>query len=216
MASSTGAQAPISGSNLRHVSMVSGQPLQVQGDDEVAWFEATRDKYLDETKFSDATDLRDLDRLLILELMVYRWTVHLASGVDYEGDIADEEQLRKNIKDYSSQIDSIKKAMGLNKAARDAEANEGNVADYIQNLKARAKAFGIHRERQLRKALELMNELHAIVGAFDRSDQEEREKIGFESEAEILEWVRNTMLPEYTAIDEHFRQNEQKFWVRSL
>lgn len=552
MASSTSAQAPISNANLRHVNMVSGQPLQVQGDDEVVWFEATRDKYLDETKFSDATDLRDLDRLLILELMVYRWTVHLASGVDYEGDIADEEQLRKNIKDYcvderteiltqrgwatfdqlvpgeavltldhdagvsewapvkdlyvnagvagspiemvrmesrghsslttpnhrwpvlqrahrevresaelttasrlllaapraeppavakhdddfvdlvawwwtegsaarrddgtplhghiyqsssansgcmatiraaltrlygpggsmalagrqgvrpdvplwreidkgfqlsvevireldqaapdkvlapqfvldltetqlrslimtsvagdgwvsskgymrlaqrrldriralefacalagiptrtrfepvngmwecalmrpqtvwpisaarqgkgatvervpyegivwcpvglrngtwlarrdgtvywtgnSSQIDSIKKAMGLNKAARDAEANTDSVADYIQNLKARAKAFGIHRETQLRKALELMNELHAIVGAFDRSDQEEREKIGFESEAEILEWIRNTMLPEYTAIDEHFRQHDQRYWVRSL
>jgi hypothetical protein len=53
----------------------------------------------------------------------------------------------------------------------------------------------MHREKQLTTSLTLMKELFTIVGAFDRSDDEERRKIGFESEHDILEWIRHTMKP---------------------
>lgn len=202
--------------HLRTVQLVSGQNLQVMGDDEVVWFEATRDKYLSETKFTAATDHRDLDRLLVLELMVYRWTIHIGRGFDYQGEEADEDQLQKNIKLYSDQITKVKVAMGMNKAARDAEQDQSSPAAYLQNLKARAKAFGIHRETQLRKALVLVNELSTIVGTFDRSDAEERRKIGFEAETDVLDWIRDTMLPEFRAIDDYFREHEQRFWVRDV
>lgn len=198
---------------LREVELVSGQRIQVQGEAEHTWFEATRDSYLKDTSFTEATDLRDLDRLLMMELMVYRWTVQLAAGKDYDGLSVDEEQLRKNIKEYSAEITKTKQSMGMSKSARDAEANNGNFADYLSNLKMRARLFGIHRENQLNKAIALFHELKSLVETFDRADEEERTKLGFESEGDILTWVRDVAIPEFMLLDEHFRQ-QQRLWIR--
>lgn len=200
----------------RAVKMVSGKVITVMTDVEAEWFEETRDAYLYELKFTEKTDLVDLDRMLILELMVFRWTLHLASGVDYDGDMVDEKKLTADIKLYSDQLNKVKETMGLSKKSRDSQASEGNFASWLSDLKSRAKVFGVHRQHQLTKALSLMNELSAVVGAFDRSDVEERRKLGFDDEVEILAWIRSTMLPEYHALDEFFRANEHRYWVRDL
>ena len=201
-------------SKLPTVKLVSEQPIKVLSPAEKRWFEGTRDDYLKQARFTETTDLRDLDRLLVHELMVYRWTTWIASGVDYEGHLIDEQDLQRNIKLYSDQITSIKDSMGLSKKARDQAADKGTLADYISDLKARAKTFGLHRERQLVKALSLMEELSTVVGTFLRSDKEERDKIGFPSEADIVKWIDEVMIPEYREIDEHFRKNDQRYWVR--
>lgn len=209
----------IVGDNLRSVRQVNGQVLQVQGKEEETWFNVARDKYLTETKFTEKTDLQDLDRLLGLELMIYRWTRHLAAGVDYDGNMANDEQLRRNLKEQSDAVTKIKTSMGLTKAARDDRANTGDLSEYIANLKSRAKLFGIHREKQLTKALTLLHELFSIVDTFDRSDEEERRKVGFETEAEILDWIRVVAHPEFNAIDEHFRnapETGQRYWVKAM
>jgi len=198
------------------VQLVSGETVRVLGDVEGRWFNTTRDSYIAQLHFSETTDLRDLDRLLIMELMVFRWTQQLAAGQDYIGMEVDEDQIRKNIKEYSAAVTQIKDSMGLTKKARDDAANSGDFATWLAELKLRARAFGVHREHQLSKALTLMNELFAIVSAYDRSDTEEREKLGFESDKAIVEWIRSTMRPEYAAIDEHFRTHEQTYWIRSI
>lgn len=204
------------GAPLIEVTLVSGKPAQVMTQTEAEWFNETRDSYLSQTKFTETTDLRDLDRLLVLELMVFRWTQHLAAGKDYDGFETDNEAVRKNIKEYSDQINKVKDSMGLNKKARDDAANDGNLASYISDLKSRARVFGIHRQRQLTEALTLFNQISGIVNAFYRSDKEEREKLGFEDEAAICEWLRDVAIPQYKAIDEFFRQNEQRYWIRSM
>lgn len=198
------------------VSMVSGEVVRVLGDVEARWFDSTRDSYLDQLHFSETTDLRDLDRLLVLELMVFRWTQQLAAGQDYIGMEIDEEKIRKNIKEYSESVNKVKESMGLNKKARDDAANSGDFATWLAELKTRAKAFGVHREHQLSKALVLMNELMSIVTAYDRSDPEERDKLGFETEKDIVDWIRSTMAPEFRAVDQHFREHDQRYWIRSL
>lgn len=198
------------------VKLVSGKHIEVKTALEAEWFNETRDQYTKQTKFTETTDLRDLDRLLAHELMIFRWTQWLASGSDYDGDLIDENEIRKNLKEFSDQINKIKETMGLNKKARDAATAEGNFAAWIADLKQRAKIFGIHREKQLTKALVLMKELSAVVRSFDRSDEEERQKNGFETPEEIVDWIRNIMLPEFDVIDEHFRKNQQTYWVRDL
>ncbi len=198
------------------VTLVSGEQMTVQTQAEQRWFNRSRDDYLTQTKFTETTDLRDLDRLLQMELTVFRLGQHLAAGNDYLGFEIDDTLLRRNVREYSEQITRVKSSMNLNKAARDDAANSGDVSVYISELKARAKEFGIHREDQLTRALVLMNELSSIVGAFDRSDSEERERLGFVDEKEIVEWVRTRMLPEFREIDEHFRQNSQKYWIRKM
>lgn len=186
------------------------------GDEEALWFEATRDAYMSEAQYTEATDIRDLDRLLVHELMVFRWTKYLGSGRDYDGMLVDEQELQRNVKLYSDQITKIKESMGLTRKVRDAAANAESVADYLANLKARAKQFGVHREKQLDKALTLFEELSAVVGAFQRSSPEERKKIGFETADDVLEWITETAIPEYRELDEHFRRDGQRYWVRDI
>lgn len=201
---------------LYDVDLVSGKTAKVQSRLEADWFCETRDTYLEQTKFTDTTDLRDLDRLLILELMVFRWTQHLSAGVDYEGFPAQPEPLRRNIKEYSDQINKVKESMGLNKRARDDAANDGNFSAWLSDLKSRAKIFGIHRERQLTEALSLFQELSGIVNSFDRSDSEERIKLGFETEKDIVDWVRKVAMPQYHEVDAYFREHEQRYWIRDM
>lgn len=206
----------VPGVDLTQVKLVSGKVVTVQTRLEAEWFNETRTIYLDETKFTEATDLRDLDRLLVLELMIFRWTQHLAAGTDYYGHTTNDEQVRKNIKEYSDQINKLKDSLGLSKKLRDETANDGNFSGYISDLKARAKAFGIHREKQNTKGLSLIKELFTIVDTFDRSDPEERRKIGFETERDIVEWIHNVMQPEFDALDDYFKDHEQRYWVRDM
>lgn len=198
------------------VTQVCGIELVVLTKDEQRWFNAARDSYLSQTKFTETTDLNDLDRLIGLELTVFRLTHWLAAGVNYEGFEVDETLMRRHVREYSEQINRVKSSMNLNKAARDDAANSGDVSVYLSELKQRGKEFGIMREEQLTKALVLVNELSSVVGSFYRSDKEEREKLGFVNEGEIVEWVRDIMLPEFREIDEHFRKNSQKYWIRKM
>lgn len=199
---------------LRSVTLVSGETIEVQGDAEASWFQSTRDQYLKQNKFTEVTDQQDLDRLLALELMVYRWTKWLAKGVDYDDVLVDEDALQRSLKLYSEQISKLKDQMGLTIKARDDKANKGDVPGYLAELARRAKLFGIHREKQLDKALTLFNELVSVVTTYDRSDAEERQKIGFENDNDVLDWIRKVAIPEFQEIDLHFRQNVQKLWTR--
>lgn len=198
------------------VELCSGEQLTVQTVVEAHWFTVAKDKYLQETRFTENTDLQDLDRLLCLELVMFRWNQHLAKGHDYQGNVVDDDLLRRQIKDQSQAITLVKQSLGLDKKSRDAAMSEGNFAVWIADLKRRAKIFGIHREQQLQKALVLINELSAIVRAYDRGDAEERRKLGFETNEDIVSWVRESMMPAYHQIDEHFRANEQRYWKRDM
>lgn len=199
----------------RHiVRRVSGDEVVVQTKAEAEWFQRSRDTYLKETKFTEGTDLQDLDRLLVLELMIFRWQQHLFAGRDYYGDEINEKQMTMDTKTYSDQLTKLKESMGLSKKSRDELASEGNFASWLADLKARGKLFGIHRENQLSKMLALGKELFTIVGTYDRCDAEERRKIGFETETDVLDWIRDVMRPEYERLDEHFRANVQQYWKR--
>lgn len=198
------------------VYLVSGKQATVQTPEEAEWFEETRDTYLTETKFTDATDLRDLDRLLILELMIFRWTQHLAAGEDYVGDMTEDEQLRKNIKEYSDQINKIKDSMGLNKKSRDAAATEGNFQAWLEDLKVRGKAFGINREMMLTEGLVLFKEIFGTVEVWLRSDEEERVKMGYRTIEDLLRWLTDVKRLEFNAVDEYFREHDQRYWIRDV
>lgn len=202
---------------LTKVSTVAGHSIEVMSTEEARYYNASKRKYLAENKFTAVTDLVDLDRLLFMELLVFRWTGWLSSGRDYDGLLSpnQEDQVRKNLKEMSPLISGVKNDLGLTKSQRDKEAFE-SVGQYLIDLKARAKEHGIRREDQLTKAICLMKELFSLVGTFDRSNELERSKIGLESEADIIDWIRGHMRPEFDAIDEYFRTHQQKFWVRKV
>ncbi len=202
------------------VQTVTGEDLQVQGAPEASFYEQRRDKYLAENVFTETADLADLDRLLFLELMSYRWMLWLSSGYDYDGDPisgATEEQLRKNLKESAPSISMVKNDLGLTKSARDKDKAD-SVGNYIMDLKRRAKQLGVHRQRQVDVAMTLFNEMRSIIGTFDRSNELERRKTGIESDEDIVDWIRSVAIPRFEAIDEHFRNSPdgQRYWVGTL
>jgi len=206
------AQNPF-GMTLYPVSSPSGGKVNLQTSDEADWYDQRRAQYMSQNKFPNVSDLLDLDRLLQLEVMVFRWGQWISQGFDYMQSLVDQEQLQKHIREYSREIREVKLALGIDKVSRDKEKGE-NLTDYISTLLTRAKTFGIHRNRQYEAAVTLMYELRSMVLTYDRCDETEREELDLSPET-ILDWIKDQMISQWDAIDDAFRE-EQKIWIRSL
>ena len=203
----------------RHkVQTLAGGEIELLHRQEKTYYNDAKTKYLSEYTFTIANDLRSLDRLLLLEVSMYRAQWFLAAGMDYDAvdlDGKEEIALQRLVKETGNQIHELQASLGLDKAQRD-KAQHDSVGAYITQLKAAAKLHGVKREKEMGRAIELAKELFALCGAYTRSNEEERRKLGLEKPDDIIAWVTDYMQPEYDRIDEHFRTTEQKFWVRSL
>ena len=196
----------------------TGREISLLHRQEKNLYENAVAKYLDEYTFTAANDLRTLERLLLLEVQMHRAQWYLAAGMDYDGvdlDAKEETELRRTVKDVGAQITEIQRDLGVTKAQRDKQDID-SVGGYIKQLQQAAKAHGVKREKELGKAIELCKELFALCGAYQRSDEAERKKLGIDSPDDIVEWVLGYMKAEFDAVDEHFRQHEQRFWIRDL
>jgi hypothetical protein len=172
-------------------------------------------RYTTEFAFQSSSDLSDLDRVVIFEALVRRWGRWLSRRVDDTGLPIDEKTVGDRISNTSSELRQLKKLLGIDKVAREKAKGEGSVPHYIANLLERAKAFGVHRERQLDKALELANQLSSLVVLHRNCTEDERRSLHV-TQGDLIEWIETVYIPEFEAIDAHFRANEQRFWVRDL
>lgn len=210
--------APTVGHVLVSVATPSGQAIDVQTAQEESFYNGLASRYITENRFTVTSDLLDLDRLLFLELMVYRATNWLGSGQNYWAEQlspSQEADCRRSLKENSTLISVIKNDLGMTKNQRD-KAQYESVGTYIEQLLVRGREHGVKREKELGKALTLMKELFAIIGAYRRADEVERKKLGFEDPAEILNWIETVMQPEFDRIDTYFREHDQRFWIRTI
>ncbi len=200
------------------VISLDNQKLELKSAAEKAFYEKAQGRYVAENVFTAASDERALDRLVLQEVLMFRWQSMLASGEDYDGNdlnYAEQEALRKNIKEGAITISNGHNELGLAKLQREKDKAE-SVQAYLDNLLKRGKEFGVHREAQVDNALVLMNELSAHVGAFTRGNEYERKRIGFPNEAAIIKWINEDMLPRFKAIDDAWRAGEQRYWRESI
>lgn len=199
------------------VKMPSGATFFVLTQDEVEYLTERVVRYLSDNHFVNVSDFQDIDRMLVMELFVFRWGLWLSREKDYFGEPIEKAQLRRSLKDYSDELRQVKKLLGIDKVARDKQRGEDSVATYIENLRRRAKEFGVTRETQLGKALELFNQLKALMTLHDGCDATERQEMHVETD-DVLDWIRTVAIPDYDRIDEHFRNRPdgQKYWVRNL
>lgn len=195
------------------VDTPSGGTINLMTQEESDWYEQRRDLYVSQNKFTNQSDLSDLDRILLMEAMIERWGVWITQGFDYFMTRIDEKQIQQNIAEYSKELRQVKKALGIDKVTRDKDKAE-SVGDYIATLLQRAKEFGYHRNEQYEKAVTLIYQLKTLVGTFDRSDDQEREDLGLSHES-ILEWIRETLIDEWEEIDDNFRA-VQTTWIRDV
>jgi len=199
---------------LKKVITPTGGEIEVMGDAEERRYNESLAQYTQGVTFTERSDLEDLERILFMELMNYRWSRWLAAGREYDGTIVNNEgELRRWINDYNTAITKIKESLKLDRKGREGDQAMTFDARW-RRLAEHAQEMGIMREKQLGRALEIMQGLFGIVATFDRSDAEERGKIGFPDEASIVQYVRESR-PAFDEIDEYFREHQQRLWVRN-
>lgn len=196
------------------VSLPSGGPFSAPPDEAHFISELSR-KYTTEFAFQSSSDLQDLDRVVIFEMLIHRWGRWLSRRVDDAGIQIDEKTVGDRISSTSSELRQLKKLLGIDKVAREKAKGEGSVPHYLANLLERAKAFGVNRERQLDKGLELANQLSSLVLLHRNCNADERRSLHV-TEADLIEWIETVFVPEFEAIDTYFREHAQKLWVRDL
>lgn len=191
----------------------NGGTIEVMGQAEADRYGQALAAYTTGVSFTERSDLEDLERILFMELMCYRWGRWLMAGQEYDGTlITNEGELRRWINDYATQITKVKESLKLDRKGRESD-QAATFHERWTQLAQHAKDFGIMREAQLGKALEIMQDTYAILGAYDRSDDEERRVLGFPTADHILQHLRESR-PEFDEVDAYFRTHQQRFWVR--
>jgi hypothetical protein len=190
----------------------SGATITVMNQSEADYYDQVHKRYLTDNKFKNVSDILELDRILVMELMCYRWGIWILAEEDYYGRKINPTEVQKSIETYSREIRGIKKDLGIDKSTRDKDKGD-SVAEYIQMLGTRAKEFGIVRNNQAGKAIELLMEARALITLYENSSASERKEFGANLE-NIVDWFK-TKFEEFEQIDKDLRKN-QATWIRDL
>lgn len=200
------------------VYTLDNQELELQHKKEVDFYNRAQSKYVNDNVFTVASDERALDRLVLQETLMFRWQSQLASGLDYQNQplsYAETEGLRKNLKEGAITISNAHQELGLSKVQREKDKVE-SVQAYVNNLLARAKERGVHREEQVDLNLNLFMEFSAHVNAFMRADDYERGRLGFPDAQSLLQWWIDNGIKRYKDHDDVWRAGNQKYWRKDI
>lgn len=198
------------------VLMPSGATMSVLTTGERDYLEERVDRYFADNQFVNISDLQDVDRMLVLELLCYRaGEFCLRGGRNWNGETVDADDLTKKLVSMNAELRQLKKLLGIDKKARDAARGEDSIPVFIAALLTHAKEFGIMREEQLDKALELTHQLIALITLHDNCDDIERRETHCTLD-DVIEWIRTVYIPEFSAIDEYFRTHVQRYWIQSM
>lgn len=195
------------------VNTASGSEIHLQTQEEADWYENRRDRYLADNHFPNVSDLLDLDRLLLFEIMSFRWALWIGQGFDYVYTMIDPSQIAQKLKEASVEIRLLKASLGIDKATRDKDKGE-SLSDYTANLLIRAKEFGYHRNEQYEMAVTKFYQLRNMVLTYDRCDEEERALLDLSMES-IIEWIRDEVIKDWDDLSDAFRKN-QSMWIRDM
>lgn len=195
------------------VKLPSGATFLVLTDTERDYVQERVSRYLADNHFVNVSDFQDIDKMVVFELFMHRWSLWMSKGVDYYNDPVDAKVLAQQLNAYSTELRLLKKNLGIDKVARDRQRGDDSVAAYLDNLRMRAKEFGVMRHAQSAKAIELFQQLQSLLVFHDNCDETERRENGVTLE-DVLDWIREVAMPEFNVIDEHFKKNQQSNWIR--
>jgi hypothetical protein len=201
------------GVSLFTVRTPSGSELNLQTQEEADWYESRHDRYIADNHFPNVSDLQDLDRLLMLEVLSYRWGFWMAQGFDYMYTRVDEGALKNSIKEYSVEIRLLKASLGIDKSTRDKDKGE-SLSDYTDHLLERAKVFGYHRNEQYATAVTKMYQLRSMITTYDRCNDEERRMLDLSPDS-IFDWIRQEVIKPWDEMSDAFRKS-QSMWIRQM
>ena len=190
----------------------SGATVRVMNQEEADHFERISAQYQTDNKFTNISDLLELDRILTFEIASYRYSQWFNRGEDYDGRKISAPDAQKALELFSKEIRGIKKDLGIDKSTRDRDQGE-NLAAYIASLGVRAKEFGITRNKQAVAAITLLMEIRALVALYENSSESERKTFGATLD-NLVHWIKEKS-EEFDQIDAELRK-KQTYWTREL
>jgi hypothetical protein len=194
------------------VELPSGAKFYVLTQDEADYLTERVRRYLSDNHFVNVSDFQDIDKMVTFEMLVHRWSLWLSRGMDYYGEKIDEKVLAQQVNNYSGELRLLKKNLAMDKVARDRARGDDSVAVYLANLRDRALEFCIMRSAQACKAIESFQRIKGILIYYDNCDEQERKEHGVDIE-DVLTVIREE-IAEFDQIDETFRKNIQRYWIR--
>jgi hypothetical protein len=195
------------------VQMPSGAIAYVMTNDEEAYLIDRITRYQSDNHFVNVSDVQDIDKMIYFELFIHRWSLWMSKGRDYWGMDVNVRQLSDMVKDLSTEVRQLKKALGVDKSTRDRTRGDDSVAALWANVLQRAKEFGVMRNEQFVAVITAFQNLKAILIFHDNADEIERKENGCEIE-DVITVLRNE-IRKFDEIDEAFRHDKQRLWVRS-
>jgi hypothetical protein len=195
------------------VELPSGARTKVLTTSEVAYVQDKCLRYFEHNHFTNISDIQDVDKLIILETQIFRIGIFLGQGGrGYDNKAVDEPELRRSLSSFSTEVRQLKKILGIDKQAREAERGEASVSGYLDKLRQRAREFGIHRNKQAAKVVELGMQLIALATYHKNTTDEERRELGITLQ-DLYEWIMDRFAPELQALDVDFRK-VQTMWIQ--
>lgn len=197
------------------VRLPSGAEYKVLTQSEVNYVKKRVKDYTAAFKWDNTSDLQDVDRMIMFELLVYRLGLWVSRRRDYVGDPVDENQLRKSMNELSAELRQLKKALGIDRISRDKERGEDSVPQYLENLRQRAKEFGINRNMMMDKGIVLSQQLIALHTLYRNCDALERVEQRCRAD-DIMDWIATVYVPQFSAVDKKFREGAQRYWIQEM
>lgn len=194
------------------VELPSGATFPVMTDSEREYLEDKIERYLADNHFHNVSDMLDIDKLVIFELMVHRWSMWVSKGRDYWDEEIAVRSYSEMVENYSKEVRLLKKALGVDKTTRDRVSGDDSVAARWAKVLQRAKEFGYMRNAQAVQAIESMHRVASIITVHRNMDETERREFGFELD-DIVD-VIDEEVAKYREIDEKFRFDVQQYWIR--
>jgi hypothetical protein len=195
------------------VDLPSGARYFVLTLNEATYLRDRIERYLTDNHFINVSDIQEIDRMITLELLIHRWTMWISKGRNYYDEDINIKQHSDMVQDASREVRQLKKGLGLDKATRDRTRGDDSIAALWEHLQRRAQEFGYMRNDQYVAVITAFQRIKALVQFHDNCDDLERRENACEI-TDILEVVREE-LAKFDAIDEGFRHNTQRMWIRS-
>lgn len=195
------------------IELPSGATLSVPNHEEAEYLRRTVEGYRVDYQLSNVADLGELDRCIGLELQMHRCQVWLARRRDYDGKSVDENAMMQRTRELSAEIRQVKKTLGVDRVARERQSGRGSVYEYVAGILEKARRFGLMRNSQMARAIELAFKLISMRTAQKNAVTEKEIKMLGVSDADIMDWIDTQFTPAFLEIDTAYREGDQKMWI---
>lgn len=194
------------------VQLPSGGVFYVLTSTEKAWVEDKIERYLSDNHFVNVSDFLDIDKLIMAECLHFRWTLWASRESNYFGEEINPKEMALLADKFAVEIRQLKKALGVDKTTRDRNTGDSSVAARWDNVCRRAEEFGIKRNEEAIQAIESMHRIAAMITYHKNCDPKERAEFHVELE-DVIEVIEEEVAT-FRQIDEEFRRNVQRYWIR--